>query len=246
MVSIIIPSYNNLSQLKNCIKSIQQQVYKAYEVWIIDGNSTDGTQAYLQTLEKPFNYISESDNGIYDAMNNGVHLSKYPWLYFMGTDDELFENALAIFSDEFSSENDLLLGRISYKINDAKTPFIYNRKKVEKLSKLNFNMWVYHTLHHQGVFYKRELFAHQQYDVKYVLLADYAFNLQLYKQGVKSKLVDNLIAVCSSSGLSKSGTWQVYSEEIQLKVEQSTLVLKPFFYVIALAKYSLRKLLNGK
>lgn len=247
MVSIIIPSYNNLSQLKNCIKSIQQQVYTAYEVWVIDGNSTDGTKSYLQTLEKPFYFISEPDTGVYDAMNKGVKLSKYPWLYFMGADDSFIDDeSLVFFSKYFETNNDLILGKIIYKVKDGVKPFIYNSKKVEMVSKLTVSIWFYNTLHHQGLFYKRHLFVDNMYNTRYNILADYAFNLQLYKQGVKATVVNRFIATCSSSGISKSGIWQIYKEEIQLKVDQSNLILKPFFYGIAFAKYSLRRFLNRK
>ena len=68
------------------------QRFTDYEVWIIDGASTDGTQEYLKTLDQRFNFISEEDSGIYNAMNKGIEKSKGEWLYFLGADDKFLSN----------------------------------------------------------------------------------------------------------------------------------------------------------
>ena len=66
------------------MQSIQSQSLKDFEVWIVDGNSSGEMQAYLKTLLPPFNFISEQDRGIYDAMNKGISQSKGEWLFFSG------------------------------------------------------------------------------------------------------------------------------------------------------------------
>ena len=88
-LTIIIPVLNNLAGLQESIKSIKNQTFKDFEVWIIDGGSSLETQNYLNLLEKPFFYQSRLDKGVYDAMNNGVELAKGKWLYFLGSGDVL-------------------------------------------------------------------------------------------------------------------------------------------------------------
>jgi len=230
--------------LQKCVESIKQQTFKNYEVWIIDGGSSIETQNYLGSLEKPFYYQSRVDKGIYDAMNKGIVLSKGEYLYFLGSDDELFnENTLAtVFPIDSGTENPLIAGKVIYKGN--KSAFIYNtKKKVKDVYWSNF-MWVRNGLHHQSTFYKREIFDTIKYDLKYPVLADYWLNLYLFKNDFSCKILDLPIAKCSSDGVSKSGDWTIYQEEINLKVDLSNKFLKPLFYIIAKTKYLFRKQLN--
>lgn len=71
-LSIITVCFNALEDLKKTIESVETQIpfFKNIEHLIIDGNSKDGTKEYLKELTIPhLRYISESDDGIYDAMN---------------------------------------------------------------------------------------------------------------------------------------------------------------------------------
>ena len=74
-VSIIIPTYNKLSQLKKAINSILKQTYQNFEV-IIDNNSIDGTKSYLKTFNKKnIKYIEISNNGnIAMSRNIGIKI----------------------------------------------------------------------------------------------------------------------------------------------------------------------------
>jgi hypothetical protein len=99
-------------------------------------------------------------------------------------------------------------------------------------------------LHHQSTFYKKELFDSLIYQLKYPVLADYWLNLYLYKKGFTCKIINNVVAKCNSDGVSKSGDWSIYQEEIQLKIDLSSLTFKPFCYTIAKIKYLFRKSLH--
>ena len=58
--------------MQKTVESIANQNYNNFEVWIIDGNSSEQTQEYLKTQLPPFYFLSEKDDGIYDAMNKGI------------------------------------------------------------------------------------------------------------------------------------------------------------------------------
>ena len=243
-LSIIIPVFQNLLGLQKSIESIKNQIFKDYEVWIIDGGSDLDTQNYLSTLEKPFYYQSSIDKGIYDAMNKGIQLAKGDWLYFLGSDDVLFdENSLnTVFCNTNVKAESIIAGKVVY--SGSQPAFIYNaKKKVKEVFWSNF-MWIRNGLHHQSTFYKKEIFETVKYNLKYPVLADYWLNLYLFKHGFSCKVVHAIFAKCSADGISKSGDWTIYEEEINLKIALSSKVLKPLFYCIAKIKYSFRKRLH--
>ncbi len=222
--------------------SIQNQAFKSYEVIIVDGNSKDGTQQYLESLQPPFHYISETDEGVYDAMNKGIEKSKGQWLYFLGSDDQLYDSnvLMNIFKDDFGSEVDLIIGNIKYDSN-GKGAHHLNKDGGIRKSNWSSRLWLTNSVHHQGVFYRRAVFENTSYDLSYKILADYDFNLRLFKQGRQAKLSNELIAFCGANGLSKDYQWLMYKEEIRLKISQSSPLLGPFFYVLAFLKYLLKK-----
>ena len=95
LITIIIPTYNCEKTIGDALDSILGQSIKEVEVLIVDGLSTDRTLeivAQYQTKHANIVLHSEKDEGIYDAMNKGIGLAKGDWLYFMGSDDTLFEN----------------------------------------------------------------------------------------------------------------------------------------------------------
>ena len=243
-ISIIIPVLNNLSGLIKTVESIQKQSFKNFEVWIMDGGSSLETQNYLGNLEKPFYYQSRVDKGIYDAMNKGISLAKGEWLYFLGSGDVFFDDTVlsSIFEDKASISEDIIAGKVVYE--GAISAFVYNAKKKVKEADWSRFMWIRNGLHHQSTFYKKELFDSLIYQLKYPVLADYWLNLYLYKKGFTCKIINNVVAKCNSDGVSKSGDWSIYQEEIQLKIDLSSLTFKPFCYTIAKIKYLFRKSLN--
>ena len=223
--------------------SIQNQSFKDYDVWIIDNNSNDGTLEYLKTLEKPFFWKSEPDLGVYDAMNKGIALSSGKWLYFLGSDDKLYNDHIlnTVFTKSIENQTQLIIGSIKYDLK--KGDIVYtNQKEGVVTSSWSKKLWIKNSVHHQAVFYKRDLFSNLKYEVKYKILADHAFNLKLFKNNIKVKTIDDIIALCGTDGQSKDYKWDLYNEEITLKISESSIMLKPFFVIIGLAKYLLKKL----
>lgn len=111
-VSIITASYNNEQTIKDTIKSVLSQSYDNIEYIIIDGKSSDNTiniiQKYSESISK---LISETDSGIYDALNKGINSASGDIIGFLHADD--------IYNDENS------INRIVKTFNDNKVDSVY-------------------------------------------------------------------------------------------------------------------------
>src|SRR5215216_6167566 len=91
LLSIIIPTYNSEKTLSCCLQSVLNQTFKDFEILIIDGLSSDNTINVIKGYNNSkIRVYSEKDKGIYDAMNKGIEKSAGEWLYFLGSDDQFF------------------------------------------------------------------------------------------------------------------------------------------------------------
>jgi len=187
-ISVISVCRNDIEGLRQTFDSIQAQDCKDSEWWVIDGNSTDGTVEWLRTNHQlKGGWISEPDNGIYDAMNKGIGVASGEYLVFMNSGDMLAE------SDVISK----LINRIG---REKESPdFVYGDaldiatsgksyyRKALPVSRIKFGM----ITRHQAMLYRRELAVNQRYPSNFKLSADYALTASiLMEEGVKALQVD--------------------------------------------------------
>ena len=93
-VSIITVSLNSENTIAQTIESILSQTYNNIEYIIIDGNSSDGTVEIIKTYRNKISkFISEPDNGIYDAMNKGIAQATGDIVGILNSDDFYVNNA---------------------------------------------------------------------------------------------------------------------------------------------------------
>lgn len=91
-ISIITVSYNCKDTIGQTIQNVLKQTYPNIEYIIIDGNSTDGTREIIEQYADKLGYwISEPDNGIYDAMNKGLKAATGEWVLFRNSGDYFYE-----------------------------------------------------------------------------------------------------------------------------------------------------------
>lgn len=91
-VSVITVCKNSEKTIEQAIQSLVAQTYLHIEYIVIDGDSTDATKSIVARYgDRITHFISETDNGIYSAMNKGIQLATGDLLYFLNSDDYLFD-----------------------------------------------------------------------------------------------------------------------------------------------------------
>jgi len=168
-LSIITINFNNAEGLKKTMESVFSQSFNDFEYLIIDGGSTDGSVEIIKQNKKINYWISEKDNGIYDAMNKGILKSFGNYLLFLNSGDYLCENVLGKVFSETHNE-DILYGnmKINWGGNNITDGIMPNKITLEHLVK--------DTLWHPVSFIKKELFnKFGLYNTDYEIVADYEF-----------------------------------------------------------------------
>ncbi|WP_231490258.1 glycosyltransferase family 2 protein [Pedobacter sp. Leaf170] len=193
LLSIIIPTYNSSKKLKSCIDSIINQSITDFEILIIDGISNDDTLDIARSYnDERIKIISEPDRGIYDAMNKGIEIAKGKWLYFLGSDDELYCEKVLEEILKFDSEIiDILYGNVC--VQSQIVGELYN---IDILLSKN--------ICHQSIFYKNEVFKKiGKFKEVYVAAADWQHNIRWMKnRRIKSKYVSEIVATYNPYGFS--------------------------------------------
>lgn len=223
LISIIIPTLNCEENIESCFNSIIGQAFKNFEVVIQDGQSTDATLRIIRNIanahpEIRISVFSEKDSSVYDAMNKGINNSSGQWLYFIGTDDTLYNNqtlqniSSAIVS--MSKVPDMLYGNVLMKYTKEE----YGEKF--DLDRLLFEG----NICHQAIFYKKELFTRLGlYNEKYKILADWDFNIRCFKNpSLTIQYINETIAVYNDKdGLSSKKYDYEFLREIPLPYLQN-------------------------
>ncbi|MBD1385507.1 glycosyltransferase [Mucilaginibacter rigui] len=213
-VSVIIVTYNAAATLQACLDSIYKQTYPNIEIVVIDGKSTDDTVAILEANSSRIGYWkSEPDSGIYDAMNKATKKATGKWVYFLGADDALLPG----FSD------------LAYDLKDNSAIYYSNvwAEGAKRSGELSTYQFAKVGIYHQAMIYPASIFAGHNFDTKYRISADFAFNLNLYSDKAYHFLYkDHLIANFNHTGI--SGT-QI---DVPFAKDKSGLILKNFGFKI--------------
>ena len=114
-LSIIVVTYNASFDLERTLTSVFEQTFSDYEVVIIDGKSTDNTLEIVKKFEDKIDYwISEKDEGIYDAMNKGIEAARGEYLQFLNAGDYLIDpDVLSQIFCDYSHHPTLIYGDIN-------------------------------------------------------------------------------------------------------------------------------------
>ncbi|RZA02809.1 MAG: glycosyltransferase, partial [Sphingobacteriaceae bacterium] len=116
-ISLITVVYNAQSNIKRCIESVLSQNYTNIEYVIIDGGSTDGTLQIIEQYKPYINiFLSETDKGIYDAMNKGIKLATGDIIGTLNSDDFFADNdVLTCIANAFEeNKTDIVYGDLDY------------------------------------------------------------------------------------------------------------------------------------
>lgn len=120
-ISVITVSYNSAATIADTLRSIASQTHPDVEHWVVDGNSKDDTLAVVEAYRHPsLRMSSESDKGIYDAMNKGMAWATGDIVGFLNADDlyadtQVLTRVAAAFEDP---EVDACFGDLIYVTED--------------------------------------------------------------------------------------------------------------------------------
>ena len=203
-LSIITINYNNRDGLIKTILSVVNQTYKEFEYLIIDGGSSDGSVEVIMEHADRINYwLSEPDNGIYNAMNKAIDVANGEYCIFMNSgdifysDDTLLNVAVELDGTDFVYGNTINSdGNIQYYFKNITLKTLY-----------------FTALAHQSTFIKTELLKRYHYDESLRIVSDWKFCLQtLILDNSSYKGIDIIISVFDISGLSYSNRDKLLSE----------------------------------
>ena len=210
LFSFIIPTFNPGEKLKITLDSIRAQNFDSLEILVQDGNSTDGTRAFLETQSDVF-WQSERDGGIYDAMNRAIARSSGRFLMFLGAGDTLEAGVLehiarAIEGEQSKSKAPLLVyGDVWWETQ--------NRRHGGRFSQWRFTKT---SVCHQAMVFEKSLFERVGlYDVRYRNSADYAWNIRAWgDKTIQKKYLPLLIARYEGGGQSDLTQDRAFLEDV--------------------------------
>lgn len=171
-LSIITINYNNAKGLEKTIQSVISQTCQNFEYLVIDGDSSDGSKGLIAQYNPYISYtVSETDSGIYNAMNKGIKASKGEYLLFLNSGDVLNGfTAVNDFVNHIDFDGDIVYGDYKFETGGKIYP--------DSLSPLFF---VRTSLPHQSTFFKKEVFEKMgNYDETYKIVADRAFYIKCF------------------------------------------------------------------
>ena len=116
-ISLVTATYNAADTVADSLRSAARQTHPDVEHWVIDGGSRDGTQAVVQAhAERLAGFVSEPDDGIYDALNKGIARATGEVVGFLHADDVLADDeTLATIAAAFADPTvDAVYGDLTY------------------------------------------------------------------------------------------------------------------------------------
>ena len=153
-ISVITVCYNE-PEVKRTCDSILGQSSGDYEWLVIDGGSTGQCLETLRAYAgKAACFVSERDNGIYDAMNKGIARARGEYLIFMNAGDVFFHSEiLRLVEPYLNGENEVVYGDTQYINEDGSSEIVSCPDSLPK------EFFIGNTINHQSAFIRRSLFA---------------------------------------------------------------------------------------
>ena len=219
-LSIITINYNNASDLEKTIHSVAKQTWRNFEYIIIDGGSKDDSIEVIKRNQQSItHWVSESDRGIYNAMNKGLNASHGDYCLFLNSGDTLISSKSinqiveAIVKDP---DNDIYYCNLKFrdKVNGRITDYIYP-------SSVSLGYFTLASLGHPATFISgRCLKDLEGYLENYRIISDWVFFVKAFLLGYKFKHVDTFCSIFETGGI---------SDNKQLEGAERTLILSNEF-----------------
>ena len=221
-LAIITITYNAIESIERTMRSVLGQEYKDYEYVIVDGGSTDGTVEIIKKYEGRFRikgilfrYISEKDDGIYDAMNKGIGMvsKDSEWITFLNADDHYCDKYVLqdVFTKYDLSEIDCIYGDAIIKRENGQR----YRKKACPIETINYKV----PFVHQSLFADRKWIGQNPFSNRWKLAADYEQWVRIYLAGGRFKRIARNIVVYDAAGTSGRRFKEYVQEMLRIQEE---------------------------
>jgi glycosyltransferase involved in cell wall biosynthesis len=197
LFSIVTVVRNNAVQLEQTIQSLLQQTCQDFEYIIIDGASTDGFLDVIKRYpDSRINWISEVDQGIYDAMNKGIARSTGKIIGTLNAGDFYLPQTLELVAQAYQEAQQkeiIIVGDLQMLTKSGSS---YLDRSVPGKSKLYFSV------HQPGLFVTKAVYEHYGlFDTTYLIAGDYDFVLRIYSL-VKILFIGETLTQVSPAGVS--------------------------------------------
>lgn len=220
-ISIITITYNSAKTLARALESVQSQTYRHIEHVIVDGASEDGTRELIEAYAAKHpnvRWISEKDDGIYNAINKGIKMATGDVIGFLHSDDVLYSpDSIGQIAEAFETSNaDVVYGDLQY----------CNGNKVVRRWRSNpFNPrslkygWM---PPHPTVYVRKNVYEQVgPYDEWFRISADYDMMLRIFKGNYKTQYIPSVLVSMETGGASNKDRRARLS-----KTQEDYLVLK--------------------
>lgn len=232
IISVITVVFNAAQVLEETIKSVLEQTYKEIEYIIIDGGSSDGTLDIIHKYKDKVSYwISEKDNGIYDAMNKGIIASTGPWIHFLNAGD--------LYAGNKSLQHMIAQASMNASIN-----FLYTKNLIG-FAGLNQNLSYFYLfrlmINHQSIIYSRNLLTTYKFNPKFKYSGDYAHLLTIFNDIYPCRVEGHDFVIYDKTGISsiRSDVYKIWRERA-ISVLDSNVPLRwklPMYFYACIAAY---------
>ena len=205
LITIVTCSYNSERTIERTIKSILAQNFDNYEYLIIDGKSSDRTLEIIKQYEPLFKgkmrWISEKDQGIYDAMNKGIKLSKGDYIWLVNSDDYLESNAMEIVADRIQKKQpDIICGSIEYFSENSDNRYVFKYTPQESENEYRKKRM---GIVHPATIVARQIYdKYGLYDSRFYISADMDWFLRIRENNIPIDFIDIKLSNMSDGGIS--------------------------------------------
>ena len=199
LITIATVTYNAADVLERTFRSVEAQAYPRIEHLIVDGGSTDHTlslvRQYVERNTQPqhnIRIVSESDKGLYDAMNKAINMCEGDYLVFLNAGDKLHA----------SDTIDQLVKAIEWEHRGANPAIVYGEtdlvdgegnfvrhRRLEAPEKLTSNSFLSGMLVcHQSFYVRADLAKQVRYNLDYRFSADYDWCIRLLQRAERRRM----------------------------------------------------------
>jgi glycosyltransferase involved in cell wall biosynthesis len=236
-LSVIIPTCNSEKTIERCLNSLTSQTYQDFEICIIDGASSDLTIAKVSSFRSccdRIRIISDKDKGTYDAMNKGVGIARGEWIYFLGSDDKIYDEN--VFSDIFKNASEKKYGIIYGNVLiDGDTTWAKDGQIYD--GEFNINKLLDRNICHQAIFYKKKIFDKLgKYNLRYPVCADWELNLRFFPR-TQSKYLNRIIANFSGGGISSKSLIDPIGQNLSVLRKKALLEYNTYQFISIVKSY---------